>query len=490
MTTLKFVDTHNMVTFLAKPTKSEGFELIVDFLNANPIKYALTINPTVYTSCIEQFWATVKAKTVNGEVQLQALVDGKKIIITELIVRRDLQLEDVEGVYCLPNATIFEQLTLMGSKTNAWNEFSSTMASAIICLATNHKFNFSKYIFESMMKNLDNVSGNFLMYPRFIQVFVKQQLEGMPTHKRIYIAPSHTKKIFRNMRRVGKAYETVNEEMDDNLERAATTTTGLEAEKDSGNIDKTQSKPTLNEPSSSGTSSGIDGIMYNFTIKSSYFGDYKDHSSYGDYKFLASQKKDTHFEVVESFGVEESLDDDASKQRRINIIDADEDITLLNNQDDADMFDVNTLASEEVFVAEQTLAELKRAKPKADKRPVVGTSVKPYGREARTNRVSLRGRKLRPLRSYRAVSSTRSEVAAAVHNSKGAETEGVRGEEWRVSGGGGTREEESRETWNKVLRSEKRIRMSIKNTAKLQRALPTMVVDGGEIHKEKWKEEV
>ncbi|GJU79318.1 putative ribonuclease H-like domain-containing protein [Tanacetum coccineum] len=60
------------------------------------------------------FDATVKAKTVNGEVQLQALVDGKKIIITESIVRRDLQLEDAEGVDCLPNATIFEQLTLMG----------------------------------------------------------------------------------------------------------------------------------------------------------------------------------------------------------------------------------------------------------------------------------------------------------------------------------------------------------------------------------------
>ncbi|GJR33941.1 retrovirus-related pol polyprotein from transposon TNT 1-94 [Tanacetum coccineum] len=42
--------------------------------------------------------ATVKAKTINGEVQLQALVDGKKIIITESIVRRDLQLEDAEGV--------------------------------------------------------------------------------------------------------------------------------------------------------------------------------------------------------------------------------------------------------------------------------------------------------------------------------------------------------------------------------------------------------
>ncbi|GJS28865.1 hypothetical protein Tco_0489485 [Tanacetum coccineum] len=50
--------------------------------------------------------------------------------------------------------------------------------------------------------------------------------------------------------------EAVNEEMDDSLERAATTATSLEAEQDSGNIDKTQSKATLNEPSSLGTSSG------------------------------------------------------------------------------------------------------------------------------------------------------------------------------------------------------------------------------------------
>ncbi|GJZ97490.1 putative ribonuclease H-like domain-containing protein [Tanacetum coccineum] len=53
-------------------------------------EYALTINPTIYTSCIEQFWATAKEKTVNGVVQLQALVDGKKIIVTEAFVRRDL----------------------------------------------------------------------------------------------------------------------------------------------------------------------------------------------------------------------------------------------------------------------------------------------------------------------------------------------------------------------------------------------------------------
>ncbi|GKE22265.1 hypothetical protein Tco_1433777 [Tanacetum coccineum] len=236
MTTLKFADSHNMVAFLTKFSKSKGFEHIVDFLNANPIRYALTINPTIYGSHIKQFWATIKMKTVNGEVLLQALVDSKKIIITEATIRIDLQLEDAECIDCLPNADIFEQLTLMGyeklsqkltfynaffspqwkflihtvlqclsAQTTAWNEFSSTMASVIIFLATNQKFNFSKYIFESMVKNLDN-AGKVLMYPRFVQVFLDNQLEGMATHNMTYIAPSHTKKIFANMRRQGKDF--------------------------------------------------------------------------------------------------------------------------------------------------------------------------------------------------------------------------------------------------------------------------------------------
>ncbi|GJS77318.1 putative ribonuclease H-like domain-containing protein [Tanacetum coccineum] len=277
-------DTHNMVALLEKPTESAGFEEIVDFLNVQPIKYALTINPTIYTSCIKQFWATAKVKTVNEEMQIHALVDGKKVIITESTVRRDLHLEDAEGVDCLPTTTIFEQLTLMGAKTTVWNEFSSTIASAIICLATNQKFNIFKYIFASMVKNLDS-AGKFLMYPRFVQVFLDQQVGEMSTHNRIYDTPSHTKNVFGNMKRVGKGFsgrkqkprrtrrkdneipqssvpsdnvanETVNEEMDDSLVRDATTASSLEAEQDSGNILKTQSKATLNEPSSIGTSSG------------------------------------------------------------------------------------------------------------------------------------------------------------------------------------------------------------------------------------------
>ncbi|GJX40196.1 hypothetical protein Tco_0255186 [Tanacetum coccineum] len=94
MSTLTFANTHNMVAFLDKPAESDGFHEIIDFLNANQIRYALTVNPTIYTSYIEQFWATAKAKTVNGERQIQALIDKKKVIITETSIRSDLHLED------------------------------------------------------------------------------------------------------------------------------------------------------------------------------------------------------------------------------------------------------------------------------------------------------------------------------------------------------------------------------------------------------------
>nr|GEU37091.1 retrovirus-related Pol polyprotein from transposon TNT 1-94 [Tanacetum cinerariifolium] len=55
-----------------------------------------------------------QAKTINEEVQLHARVDGKEIVITESSVKRDFQLADEEGIDCLPNSTIFEQLALMG----------------------------------------------------------------------------------------------------------------------------------------------------------------------------------------------------------------------------------------------------------------------------------------------------------------------------------------------------------------------------------------
>ncbi|GJW71838.1 hypothetical protein Tco_0128755, partial [Tanacetum coccineum] len=104
--------------FLEKPKESNGFEGIIDFLNATSIRYVLMVNPTIYTSCIKQFWATAKAKTVNGELEIQALVDGKKVIITETSVRKALQLKDAEGTECLPNVTIFAELERMEPITN------------------------------------------------------------------------------------------------------------------------------------------------------------------------------------------------------------------------------------------------------------------------------------------------------------------------------------------------------------------------------------
>ncbi|GJW35532.1 hypothetical protein Tco_0058452 [Tanacetum coccineum] len=70
--------------------KNADFAEIVDFLNANPIRYALTVSPTIYVSCIEQFWSTAKTKIVNNETQIHAKVEGKTIVISESSVRRDL----------------------------------------------------------------------------------------------------------------------------------------------------------------------------------------------------------------------------------------------------------------------------------------------------------------------------------------------------------------------------------------------------------------
>ncbi|GKE82316.1 hypothetical protein Tco_1552316, partial [Tanacetum coccineum] len=178
---------------------------------------------------------------------LHALVDDKKIIITEATVRRDLQLEDAEGVDCLPNSTIFEQLALIGAKTTAWNEFSSTMASTIIYLATSQKFNFSKYIFESMVRNLDNLSRKFSMYPRNMKR-VGKGFSGRVT-------PLFPTMVVQNQAELGED-EAVYKELGDSLVKDVTTASSLEAEQDIGNITKTRSKATPNEAGSQGTTSG------------------------------------------------------------------------------------------------------------------------------------------------------------------------------------------------------------------------------------------
>nr|GEV97513.1 retrovirus-related Pol polyprotein from transposon TNT 1-94 [Tanacetum cinerariifolium] len=312
--------------------ESDGFKQIVDFLNAHPIRYALTVNPTIYISCIERFWSTAMAKIINGEAQLHARVDGKKIIITEASIRRDLQLADEESVECLPNSTIFVQLALMGPKTTAWNEFSSDVASAIICLATNQKFNFSKLIFDSIIRNLDNVSGKFLMYPR------------KPTRKVTQVPkPSDP------MEHV--ADEAVHKELGDSLVRAVTTASSLEAEcqEAMGETTAQTSFESVSKLSNDLLLARVLDLEKTKTAQSNEIVSLKRRVK----KLEKNNRSRTHklkrlYKVgltarVESLDDEESLSKDASKQRRIEAIDADEDITLVNVQDDAEMFDVNDL---------------------------------------------------------------------------------------------------------------------------------------------------
>nr|GEU92584.1 reverse transcriptase domain-containing protein [Tanacetum cinerariifolium] len=134
--------------------------------------------------------------TSTDVTRLQALVDKKHVLVSEAIIRDVLRLDDAKGVDCLPNEEIFTGLARMGyekpstkltfykaffssqwkflihtilqslsAKRTSWNEFSSAMASAVICLSTSRKFNFSKYIFDSLVRNVDS-SSKFYMYHR------------------------------------------------------------------------------------------------------------------------------------------------------------------------------------------------------------------------------------------------------------------------------------------------------------------------------------
>nr|GEV20130.1 hypothetical protein [Tanacetum cinerariifolium] len=234
-----FADTHNMVAILAKSDAAEGFEQIIDFLSGSYIHYALTLNSHIYVLCIKQFWNTASVKRSDDVTRLQALVERKKIVISEDVIHEILQLDDAEGVVCLPNEEIFASLAQIGyenpstkltfykaffsnqwkflihillqslsAKRTSWNEFSSAMASAVICLSTRQKFNFLKYIFDSLVRNVDS-SSKFYMYPRFIQLIIQNQICDLSTHTTRYISPALTQKVFANMRRVGKGFSGV-----------------------------------------------------------------------------------------------------------------------------------------------------------------------------------------------------------------------------------------------------------------------------------------
>ncbi|GJZ92962.1 hypothetical protein Tco_0665027 [Tanacetum coccineum] len=234
---LDFCDKHNMVAFLEKSTGSAEFHQIIDFINRSHICYALTKKPEVCVSFIKQFWRSAETLTDgNGDVKINATIDGHSLSITEGSLRRHLKLDDQDGITSLPTTEIFAQLALMGYTTDsdkltfqkgafspqwrflihnilhclspkktAWEQFSSNIAAAVICLATNRKFNFSRMIFEHMVSNISS-PHKFLMYPRFIQLCLDMQRHKLQQHTRFYSVPSLTMKVFSNMKRSTKGF--------------------------------------------------------------------------------------------------------------------------------------------------------------------------------------------------------------------------------------------------------------------------------------------
>ncbi|GJV60798.1 hypothetical protein Tco_1466898 [Tanacetum coccineum] len=110
------------------------------------------------------------SQTVNNKKKIHATVDSKAVVVTEASIRSSLLLND---------------------------------ADAVICLATNQKFNFSKLIFDGMLRNLDTSKKKFLMYLRFLMVFLNNQIELGEPFNDVYVTPAHTQKVFSNISRKG-----------------------------------------------------------------------------------------------------------------------------------------------------------------------------------------------------------------------------------------------------------------------------------------------
>ncbi|GJS36582.1 putative ribonuclease H-like domain-containing protein [Tanacetum coccineum] len=193
--------------------------------------------------------------------------------------------------------------------------------------------------------------------------------------------------------------EAVNEEMDDSLVRASTTATSLDAEHGSaprGNTlrsgeDRLKLKElmelctnlqtrVLNLETTKTTQANEIVSLKRRVKKQERRNRSRTHGLKRLYRVGSSRR-------VESSEDEGLGEEDASKQGRIADIDANEDIYLVNVQTDEDMFGVNNLNDDEVIVKisaaittttttamtdveinlAQSLAELKSAKPKADK---------------------------------------------------------------------------------------------------------------------------
>ncbi|GKC23974.1 hypothetical protein Tco_1026124 [Tanacetum coccineum] len=236
MATLESCPKHNMVAYLEKTDGNTDFHEIIDFLTRSSIHYALTVSHVVSTTFVEQFWMSAKSKIINNVRYITAKVAGKPVTISEASIRSDLLFNDADGIDSMHNQAIFDVIQLIGyegdltvltfnkalfspqwrflfhtmnhcirSKSTSWDQIPTNIATAVICLATNQKYNFSKLIFDGMMRHLD-AKKKFVMYPRFISVFLDKQLKNVPVPLDHFLINALTSKVFSFMVKKGKHY--------------------------------------------------------------------------------------------------------------------------------------------------------------------------------------------------------------------------------------------------------------------------------------------
>nr|GEU98829.1 hypothetical protein [Tanacetum cinerariifolium] len=209
-----FVDTHNVVAILEKSDASEGFAQIIDFLNGSYIHYSLTVSPHIYILYIKQFWNTAVVKRSGDVTSANSLAGATHQLGSGNI--SSLAWEHITGSGKTALEVGMDRTFNSQQKPTSWNEFSTAMASAVICLSKGQQFNFSRYIFDSLVRNVDN-SSKFYMYPCFIQLIIQAQVVDLSSHTTCYISPALTQKVFANMRRVGKGFSGVETPLFENM---------------------------------------------------------------------------------------------------------------------------------------------------------------------------------------------------------------------------------------------------------------------------------
>ncbi|GJS80381.1 hypothetical protein Tco_0730262 [Tanacetum coccineum] len=228
MAALQYKDDHNRIAYLGRERGSEDFTDILSYLDHSPLRYALTHDPpVVFDSLVKQFWATATVRpNAAGSHDLVAAIDGREVVVTESLIRAQLQLDDANGIFDMQIDDIFAGMGAIGyppgrtltflkhhlspqwrflvhtilhclsPKAGSWNQFPSSIATALICLSTGRVYNFSRFILEGMIANVKATRHKFLMYPRFLQMLVAIETADRTPRPTF----GFTRKLFSNMK--------------------------------------------------------------------------------------------------------------------------------------------------------------------------------------------------------------------------------------------------------------------------------------------------